>query len=382
MAAFQEWQRKLEQNPVEFLGRRSAQLLAHARAILAREVGASPEDLVYIPNATTGVNMVARSLPLQEGDEILTTDHEYGACDNTWNFVCQHTGAKYVPVQIPLPFQAEEFTDRIWAGVTPKTRVIYLSHISSTTALIFPLAELCARAREAGILTLIDGAHAPGHIPLQLDALGADFYTGNCHKWLCAPKGAAFLHVRPEHHRAVDASVISWGYNADLAGHIGFDAYLGSTDLARRLQWQGTRDISAFLSVPAAVEFQVRHDWARVRVACHALAAQALHRICALTGLAPVCIDSDFGQMAVIPVPSMNPHELKTTLFERYRIEVPVTAHGDQIFIRISVQGYNTERDVDALVDAVSEIYGLTRTPPQRHGGSNLVCGPRPDVAL
>ena len=347
----------MERNPGEFLGPRSAGLLGQSRAVLGRTLGADPQDLVYLPNATTGVNTVARSLRLQPGDEILTSDHEYGACDNTWEFVCQQTGARYVPVEIPLPFQAEEFVRRIWAGVTPQTRVIFLSHISSTTALIFPLTELCRRAREAGILTLIDGAHVPGHMPLNLNALGADFYTGNCHKWLCAPKGAAFLQVRPEHHALVDAGVVSWGYSATITGHTGLDAYTGSTLLERRLQWQGTRDIAAFLTVPAAIEFQAQHDWDRVRQDCHVMAAQTLHRLCAITGLRPICEDSDFGQMVAIPVPSMDAQLLKDTLLERYRIEIPVTSHKGALFIRLSVQAYNTQEDLDVLVNAVREIY-------------------------
>ncbi len=362
MEAYQRWQIELERNPVEFLGRRSAELLAHSRAVLARALGADPQDLVYLPNASSGVNTVARSIALRPGDEVLTSDHEYGACDNAWNFVCQRAGARYLPVEIPLPFEAEEFTRRIWAGVTPRTRVIFLSHITSTTGLIFPLAELCRRAREAGILTVIDGAHVPGQIPLNLNALGADFYTGNCHKWLCAPKGAGFLHVRSQHQHWVDATVVSWGYSASVAGHTGFDAYTGSTLLERRLQWQGTRDIAAFLSVPAAIEFQAAHDWARVRKTCHALAAQTLQRIGELSGLPPVCRDGDFAQMVVIPLPAMNPQWLKQTLFDRYRIEIPVTSHKDALFIRLSVQGYNTQGDMDALVEAVRAILAAAVT--------------------
>lgn len=360
MQKYQEWQQKMERNPVEFLGRRSATLLAEARAILAREVGANPEHLVYVPNATSGVNTVARSIPLRAGDEILSTDHEYGACDNTWDFVCQRTGAKYVHVEIPLPFHAQEFTRRIWAGVTARTRVIFLSHITSTSGLKFPVEEICRRARQAGILTLIDGAHAPGHIPLNVDAIGADFYTGNCHKWLCAPKGAAFLHVRPPCQNLVDAPIVSWGYGAHITGHTGFDAYTGSTVLERRLQWQGTRDIAAFLSVPAAIEFQAQHDWEQIRQHCHALAARTLGRICALTGLRPICDDADFGQMVAIPVPATNPERLKETLFDRYRIEIPITSHKDQLFVRLSIQGYNTTDDADALVAAIQKIYTLS----------------------
>lgn len=356
-AVFQEWQRTMEKNPVEFLGRRSAELLRQSREVLARYVGTRPENLVYVTNATSGVNTVARSLALMPGNEILTTDHEYGACDNTWRHVCRRTGARYLPVTIPLPFRAEEFAERIWAEVTPRTRMLYLSHITSTTALIFPLAELCRRAREAGILTLIDGAHAPGHIPLDLDTLGADFYTGNCHKWLCAPKGSAFLYVRPEHHETIDATVVSWGYSDHVSGHTGFDAYTGSTVLERRLQWQGTRDIAPFLSVPAAISFQEQHGWETVRRTCHALAAETLRRVCDLTGLSPVCGENDFGQMVVLPVPPTDPDRLKETLFDRFRIEVPVTSHGNRLFVRLSVQGYNTEEDADALVEAIRNLF-------------------------
>jgi len=352
------WQREMERNPVAFLGRRSADLLAQAREALALYLGADPGHLVFVPNATSGVNTVAKSIPLLPGDEILTTDHEYGACDNAWEFVCRHTGAKYLPVEIPLPFQAETFAERLWSRVTARTRVIFLSHITSTTALIFPVAELCRRAREAGILTLIDGAHVPGQISLQLDELGADFYTGNCHKWLCAPKGVGFLHARPEHHRLLDATVVSWGYSAEITGHTGFEAYTGSTLLERRLQWQGTRDLAAFLSVPAALAFLARHDWNRVRAECHALAAETLHRVCAFTGLNPIGRDADFGQMVAIPVPSMDADHLKETLFDRFRIEVPVTSHRDRLFVRLSLQGYNTPEEADALVAALREICG------------------------
>ena len=338
----QRLQREMERNPVEFLGRRSAELLGRSRAALAAYLGANPAHLAYVTNATTGVNTVARSLPLRQGDEILTTDHEYGACDNTWKFVCRRTGANYVAAEIPLPFRSGEFAQRVWDRVTPRTRVIYLSHLTSATALILPIAELCRRAREAGILTLIDGAHAPGQLRLKLDELGADFYTGNCHKWLCAPKGAAFLYARPEHHALLDAPVVSWGYSEEIAGHAGFGAYTGATLLEHRLQWQGTRDLSPFLTVPAAIAFQAAHGWDRVR---------------ALTGQAPVCESGDFAQMVVLPVPYRDPEQLKATLYDRYRIEIPVTMHKDRLFVRLSIQAYNTRADADALVQALKEIY-------------------------
>jgi isopenicillin-N epimerase len=224
--------------------------------------------------------------------------------------------------------------------------------------LTFPVAELCQGARDRGILTLIDGAHAPGQIALDLEALGADFYTGNCHKWLCAPKGAAFLHARPEHHDWLHANVVSWGYLADMQGHTGFDAYTGTTVFERRLQWQGTRDIAAFLTVPAAIDFQQRHDWPSVRQRCHSLALDALQRISSAYGLAPIGADSDWAQMVAIPVPHRDAKALRETLFMDHRIEIPVTQHKGQTFVRISVQGYNTQDDIDRLVE------GLAACPP------------------
>ncbi len=353
LETYQAWQLELERNPVEFLGRRSASLLADARRALGDFVGASASDIVFVPNATHAVNTVARSLAFDPGDEILTSDHEYGACDNTWSFVCERTGAKLVRAEIPLPFRAEEFTERIWSRVTPRTRLIFLSHITSATALVFPIAELCARAREAGILTLIDGAHAPGQVDLDLDTLGADFYTGNCHKWLCAPKGSAFLHARPERQALLHAQVVSWGYSASIEGHTG---YTGETEFERRMQWQGTRDLAAFLSVPAALAFQARSRWSGVRRRCHALAAEALREVCARFGTEPPCSAADFAQMVCLPVPSQNPETLRAALFDDHRIEVPVTTHGGRTFVRISVQGYNTEQDIHRLLRALGSL--------------------------
>jgi len=355
-AELQRWQLAMERNPVEFLGRRSAALLHAARQRLATYLDATVDDLVFVPNATTGVNTVAQSMLLQSGDEVLTTDHEYGACDATWRLVCERSGAHYRRVQIPLPFDAESFVARLMAAVTPRTRLIFLSHVTSTTALIFPVAALCAAARERGITTLVDGAHAPGQISLSLSAVGADFYTGNCHKWLCAPKGAAFLHVRPEHHAAVHAPVVSWGYVAmqDEGGHTGFDAYVGKTLLERRLQWQGTRDIAAWLSVPAALEFLAAHDWPARRAECHTRALALQARVGARNGLKPIGRDEDFGQMVPIPVRCTEPEALRARLFEQHRIEVPVTQHAGQVFVRVSVQAYTSDADLQALENALA----------------------------
>lgn len=348
----QRWQLEMERNPVEFLGRRSAALLGTAREALAAYVGASADDLVFVPNATTGVNIVARSLDLRPGDEVLATDHEYGACETTFRRVCEARGASYRTVAIPLPFERAAFADRLLAEVRPNTKLIFASHITSTTALIFPLADLCRRARERSVLTLIDGAHAPGHVDLDLQAIGADFYTGNGHKWLCAPKGAGFLHVRPEHQGSIDAPVTSWGYTAEIAGHTGFDAYTGRTVLERRLLWQGTRDVTAWLTVPAAIEFQRAHDWPAVRARCHVMARDTLHRVCERFGLAPASTDDDYAQMVVMPVPHTDAETLRARLFDESRIEIPVTQHAGRIFVRLSVQGYNTPDDLERLLAA------------------------------
>lgn len=348
------WQDEMELNPVEFQGRRSAGLLREARAVLANYLGASAEELVFVPNATTGVNIVARSLALQPGDEVLTTDLEYGACIETWEQICGKAGATLRRVEIPLPLDSTNFVQRMFEQVNARTRLVFLSHITSATALKLPVAALCEQARARGLLTLIDGAHAPGQIDLDLDAIGADFYTGNCHKWLCAPKAAAFLHARERHHASLHASVISWGYLAKHGQAADRDGFTGSSVFERRLQWQGTRDISAFLSVPAAIEFQRKHDWPAQRARCHAMAMTQMQRLCDRFGLPAIAAEADLAQMAPIPVPHVDGGALRRNLFERHRIEVPVTTHGGRNFVRVSVQAYTTEDDLARLEQALT----------------------------
>jgi isopenicillin-N epimerase len=292
------------------------------------------------------MNTVARSLDLRPGDEILTTDHEYGAVDLTWRYIKRQTGAKVVRAAIPLPVTTPAaFVDQLWSHVTPRTRLISISHITSPTALIFPVAAICRRARESGIQTAVDGAHAPGQIDLDLEALGADFYTGNCHKWLCAPKGSAFLYARPEHHAQLDPVIISWGWEE-------------GNSFVQRTQWQGTRDLAAFLAVPDAIAFQQAHDWPAVRAACHALALETRRRVADLTGLPPISPDSAdwIGQMAAMPVPDCDGQVLARHLWEDHRIEIPVVEWGGRTFVRISVQGYNTAAEADRLLAALGEL--------------------------
>ncbi len=347
--AYQAWQRRLERQPVQFLGRDIGGYLAAARAALGDYLHAPADDLVYVPNATFGVNVVARSLRLGPGDEVLATDHEYGACERAWRYMSRERGFAYVRAPIPLPLPApDEFVERLWAAVTPRTRVIFLSHITSPTAATFPVAAVCERARAAGILTVVDGAHAPGQLPLDLPAIGADFYAGNCHKWLCAPKGAGFLYARPEVQRLVEPLIVGWGWGENRELTFG-------SDFLDYLQYPGTKDYAAYLAVPDAIAFQAAHDWPAVRVACHALARQAIERIEVLTGLSPLYADAaGYVQMAAALLPPVaDLPGLKQRLYDRYRVEIPLVQWNDCQFIRISVQGYNAPGDVDALMVAL-----------------------------
>jgi isopenicillin-N epimerase len=347
--AYQDWQLRLEHQPVLFLGRELAGLLLESRVALGEYLNADADDLVYIPNATHGVNIVAHSLKLKPGDEILTTDHEYGACDYTWDFICSKTGAKYIHQTIPLPLHTEEeIAEQFWQGVTPKTKVVYLSHITSSTALRFPVKEICQRARNEGIFSVIDAAHSPGQIPVDLQLLGADILFGNAHKWMLAPKGAAFLYVRREIQNLINPLIVSWGTNPTP------DIATGSRFIDI-LQWTGTKDPTAALTIPTAIQFMKDHDWEHVRYQCHSLLRQAIERICDLTKLSPLYpLDSDFySQMGIAPLPKSDLAILKSRLYDEYQVEVPLIQWQDKQFIRISIQGYNTHDDVDSLVAAL-----------------------------
>jgi isopenicillin-N epimerase len=350
--AYQDWQRRLERQPVLFLGRELDDLLLQSRTALGKYLNADAQDLAYIPNATHGVNIIAHSLQLRAGDEILTTDHEYGACDYTWEFVCAKADAKYLRLPVPLPVRSdEEIVEQIWAGVTPRTKAIFLSHITSTTALRLPVEEICVRAKQAGILSIIDAAHAPGQIPVDLKRLGADVAFGNCHKWMLAPKGAAFLYVRRELQNLVEPLIVSWG------SHPTPETTTGSRFIDL-LQWTGTKDPAAVLTVPAAIEFMQEHCWEDVRRECHDLLRRAIQRVCDLTGLPPAYpLESSFyAQMGIAPLPPSDLILLKRRLYDEYRVEVPLTEWQEQQFVRISIQGYNDETDVDALIHALEVL--------------------------
>jgi isopenicillin-N epimerase len=338
---YQRLQRELERSPVEFLSlkRGFPALIAAARERLAAFVGAPAADLILVPNATTAVNAVAHALDLQPGDEVVSTTHEYGGNELLWRRVCESRGARLVEVDT-LPATA---ADDLLGAFTPRTRALFVSHISSPTALRFPVEELCARARAADVLTIVDGAHAPGQIDLDVTAIGADFYAGNCHKWLCAPKGAGFLYVRPGVQALLEPSIVSWDWPAD--------------SWADRFRWTGTHDPSAHLTVGAAIDFLAEHDWESLRERCHALAAQAMKDLCELLGTEPFpAHDDEFVQMVSVRLPPCDAEALGVQLAHEHRIEVLAQTWQGEPALRVSFQGYNDEEDLEALLRALSRL--------------------------
>jgi isopenicillin-N epimerase len=324
---YQQLQLELEREPVEFLARerRFGGLLETARLRLAAYLGADPRNLVFAPNASTGLDMAIRSLALAPGEEVLMGCDEYGGLKRLWEFVAQRTGAQLRRV----PF------DDLEAG--PSTRVVFCSHVEWSSGRVNDVAEVCRRARDAGALSIVDGAHAPGQIDVDLEAIGADIYSGNCHKWMLAPKGSGFLYVRPEVQKLVEPLVVSWDWTP---GH-GF---------VEQNRWQGTRDPAAYLSVPAAIDFQAAHGWPEVRRRCHELLEHARDRM----PLEP--LTDAFVQMLGFRVESPDPATLGPRLFAEHRIEVPVFETASGWALRLSIQAYNDEADVDALVRALDSV--------------------------
>jgi isopenicillin-N epimerase len=317
------WQRRLEHDPHDFFTRRFDEELRSARELLAAFVGAHADDLVFVPNATSGLNAVIRSLRLGPEDEVLTTGHEYGAILRTLEFV----GARVVAAE----------PGGLVSRIGPRTRIVLVSHVTSPTALVLPVSEVCAAARAAGALAIVDGAHAPGQLPLDVEAVGADVYAGNCHKWLCAPKGSGFLWARPEHHDWIAPLVVSWGWREDA-------------DFGERHGWQGTRDPSAYLAVPAAIEVHRTFDLGRMR----ALADEAERRLAALGCVRVSGVPAPL--MRAFALPLRGPDELERRLFEEHRIEVPVYDWEGRRILRISIGPYNDEADLERLEQALRAL--------------------------
>lgn len=346
---YQQLQLELERSPVQFTTVIGPQLIQQNKEALAHYIHCDPLDIVFVTNPSYAVNLVAKNIQLQAGDEILATSLEYGACDKTWQYTCSKKGATYVRQPIRLPIQtSDEFVEQFFQGVSNRTKLIFLSHITSATALIFPVKKIIDRAQKLGIPTFVDGAHAPGHIPLNLIELNCDYYTGACHKWMMTPKGSSFLFAKKEVQDRLDPLVISWGYQALFPGVSKFQDYH---------QMNGTRDFSAFCCITTALDFMREHHWDKVAESSRALVYSNAERFASLLGstlLSP--ITSEFvGQMLSLPIRCSEPEGFKQHLFEAYKIEIPVMRQDEKVFIRFSIQGFNSQKDLDCLFVALEQ---------------------------
>ncbi len=341
----QKWQKEMERQPVEFIGRKHAELLKFSREKLAEFVGAKADDLVYVSNATNALNMIAWSIDLKPGDEVLSTNLEYGASDRMWEFICQQKGAKYVKVEIQLPIENEEsFLQAFLPHFNVKTKVLFLSMITSSTALYLPLHQLCKMANSKNIISIIDGAHVPGHIPINLETSPFDFFTGNCHKWMCAPKGTAFLYAKKEVQHMLKPLIISWGKEIDT---------INNTDFINDFEYLGTRDISGFLSVPACIQFLDQYIDLKARNQIHELLIFAQNGIETILKTPSILkIPQNKIQMYAHQLPAnVDGKLLKQKLYDDYKIEIPVSNQNGKQYLRISVQIYNTKNEIDFFLD-------------------------------
>ncbi len=352
---------RMEANPVRFLAREAEGLLDEVRAALARFVGARAEDLVFVHNATTGVNAVVRSLSLQPGDELLTTSHVYNACHNVLRAAADRAGAHVVVAEVPCPLDGPDVVvERMLDAVTPRTRLALIDHLTSPTALVFPVERLVPALEQMGVPVLVDGAHSPGHVPLDLTALGASYFTGNLHKWVCAPKGSAFLHARADRQAGLRPAVISHGANAPRVDKPRFQL---------EFDWVGTVDPTAWLAVGTALEVgeALPGGWAGLMARNHALALEGRRLLLAALGTPPIAPDDMLGAMASVLLPGPLPapalvDPLHLELASRHHIEVPVFPFGPHRILRISAQRYNSAQEYEMLARLLPSL--LFGAPP------------------
>jgi len=347
---YQEYQLELEQEPVLFMTSTGLQYLKQSRQALGEHINCDADDLVFMPNPSHAVNLIAKSFPLKEGDEVLATNIEYGACDRAWQFYCDKAGAVYKrqPIRFPLESK-EDFVQQFFTGVTSNTKLVFISHITSSTGIRLPVEEVCKFAKEKGLMVFIDGAHAPGHVPLDLQALNVDMYTGACHKWMMTPKGSSFLFVRKEHQNLFDPLVVSWGYKALFPSHSQFLDYH---------QQQGTRDFSAFLTIPDAIQFMKDHHWIDVSKHYRKMVQENAAGFCRLLDAEPIApVNDDFVlQLYSARIKTTEPEKLHDHFFNEYKIQIPVMRQNDKVYLRYSLNAFNTQADLDQLFDAITSI--------------------------
>jgi isopenicillin-N epimerase len=348
---------QLEHEPLRFFGREWEPLLDDARSKLAAFVDADVQDLVFVPNATTGVNSVLRSLTFSPEDEILTTNHEYNACRNALDFIASRTGARVVVAKLPFPIDSpQQVIAAVIERVSPKTRLALLDHVTSQTGLIFPIQELAKDLQQRGVDTLVDGAHAPGMIPLDLREIGATYYSGNCHKWLCAPKGAAFLYVRRDKQSEIRPLTISHGTNSPRTDKSRFQL---------EFDWTGTDDPTAYMCVPEAIAFMgslLPGGWTELMQQNHQLVLQGRHLLCEALRVQPPCPEEMIGSMAVVPMPAtLENHDFMSVhdeLFDKFGIQVQVMPWQEKprLLVRISAQIYNTLEQYEYLAKVLKGL--------------------------
>ncbi len=347
---WQSLQREFEEEPIQFMTVRGPQLLAASRAALAGFLGCDASDVVYVTNPSYAVSIITHSLHLRPGDEVLTTDLEYGACDRAWDHMCQLTGAKLVRVKVPFPYTDHtELVHAMEQHITPMTKLVFMSHITSATALIFPAKEICDLAKKHGILSFIDGAHVPAHIPLDLKTLGADIYTGACHKWMMGPKGTSFLYLAKPLQKIIAPLVVSWGFDPQNPD---------ASDFVMRHEVQGTRDITGFITIPTCIDFMQQHQWTTVSAQCKELVHANAARFSALcqTPMTAAADGRYTGQMYSMQIRCKEPMQLQRHLYEQHHIEIPVMQLGDRVFIRYSINAFNSATDLDKLYTALETI--------------------------
>ncbi len=351
---YQDFQLELEQEPVQFITVTGPKYLKESRNALCKYLNAEADDLVFVSNPTFAVNIIAKSFSLKPGDEILSTNIEYGSCDRTWNYYCKKAGAvfKRQPIHFPLE-NKEDFIQQFCEGITAKTKLIFISHITSSTGLRLPVEEICVIAKQKGILIFVDGAHAPGQIPVDLKALDVDMYTGACHKWMMTPKGCSFLYVKKELQHLFDPLVISWGYEALFPSDSQFLDYH---------QMNGTRDFSAFLTVPHSIDFMVKNNWEKVSAECRKIVKENAPELCRIlntTAISPLTDDFVL-QLFSATIKTSEPEKLKQHLYENYKIEIPVMRQNENVYLRYSINAFNTQADLDKLFTSLKKIKAET----------------------
>jgi isopenicillin-N epimerase len=347
---YQYWERVLEFEPVQFIVKKREEHLLNAKKILANYIGCDDQDFFFIQNPTTAINQVVKSLELGPGDEVLTTDHEYGAMDKTFDFYSRKMGFHYRRQEISLPLLSkEQFVEEFWKGYNERTKAIFISHCTSTTALAFPVKEICKKAKSLGLITIVDGAHIPGHFPVCIRELNVDYYTGTLHKWLMSPKGCTFLYVHKDRQDSIEPLIISWGYKAAMPTKSRF---------LEENEMQGTRDISAYLTVAAIFKFFKDFDIPARQAECRLMIREQYPVFCELLGTSPISTISEefLGQMCSIPIRTKNPLKLKEALYHDHHIEIPVMQRGSETYLRISYQVYNRPEELEKLKNAVRRL--------------------------